>query len=52
MADKLFLSVRTIESHRLSLLKKFEAQNATEIVRAAIEKKMVEHQCEFVEDIP
>jgi two-component system response regulator NreC len=41
MAVKLFLSVRTIESHRLRLLRKFDAQNATELVRTAIEKKMV-----------
>jgi two-component system response regulator NreC len=41
MADCLFLSSRTIESHRLRLLKKFNAQNATELIRIAIEKKML-----------
>lgn len=41
MADVLFLSTRTVESHRLRLLKKFGAQNATELVRTALEKKMI-----------
>jgi DNA-binding NarL/FixJ family response regulator len=41
MADVLFLSTRTVESHRLRLLKKFSAQNATELVRAAVEKRII-----------
>jgi two-component system response regulator NreC len=41
MADFLFLSSRTVESHRLRLLKKFNAQNATELIRIASEKKMI-----------
>ncbi|MEY3418085.1 MAG: hypothetical protein RL711_1646 [Bacteroidota bacterium] len=41
MADCLFLSSRTVESHRLRLLKKFNAQNATELIRIATEKKML-----------
>lgn len=41
MADVLFLSTRTVESHRLRLLKKFNAQNATELVKVALEKKLI-----------
>lgn len=41
MADVLFLSSRTIESHRLRLLKKFNAQNSTDLIRMSIEKKII-----------
>jgi DNA-binding NarL/FixJ family response regulator len=41
MADVLFLSSRTIESHRLRLLKKFNAQNSTDLIRIAVEKKII-----------
>ncbi|MBY0424374.1 MAG: response regulator transcription factor [Cytophagales bacterium] len=41
MADTLFLSSRTVESHRLRLLKKFGAQNATELLRTAVEKRII-----------
>jgi DNA-binding NarL/FixJ family response regulator len=41
IADELFLSNRTVETHRLHLLKKFDAQNATELVRLALSKSIL-----------
>ncbi|MDX2189181.1 MAG: response regulator transcription factor [Bacteroidota bacterium] len=41
MADTLFLSTRTVESHRLRLLKKFKAQNAMELVKIVVDKKLL-----------
>jgi len=41
MADVLFLSGRTVESHRLRLLKKFDAQNSAELIRIVLEKKIL-----------
>lgn len=35
IADKLFLSIRTIESHRLSLLQKLEVKNAAGLLQKA-----------------
>lgn len=37
IAEILFLSVRTVESHRASILKKLKAKNTAELVRHAIE---------------
>lgn len=41
IAEKLFIGTRTVETHRLNLLKKFEAQNATELIRLAVERKII-----------
>ncbi|MFN0049832.1 MAG: response regulator [Cytophagales bacterium] len=41
LADKLFISVRTVETHRMNLLKKFEAQNTAELIKSAIERKLL-----------
>lgn len=42
IADKLFISTRTVETHRLNLLKKFEAQNTAELIKIAITQKLVD----------
>ncbi|MDX2190531.1 MAG: response regulator transcription factor [Bacteroidota bacterium] len=41
MADKLFISTRTVETHRLNLLKKFNAHNTAELIKYALERKIV-----------
>lgn len=41
IADKLFISTRTVETHRLNLLKKFDAQNTAELIKIAISQKLV-----------
>lgn len=41
IAEKLELSVRTIETHRLNIMKKLEVKNAAEMVRVALERKLV-----------
>ena len=41
IADKLFISSRTVETHRLNLLKKFNAQNTAEMIKTAIEHKLI-----------
>jgi DNA-binding NarL/FixJ family response regulator len=42
IADKLCISVRTVETHRLNLLKKFDVQNSTELIKEAISRKIIE----------
>lgn len=37
IADKLFISARTVESHRLNLMKKFDAINTAELIKKSIE---------------
>lgn len=41
IADRLFISVNTVETHRASLLSKFGARNIAGLVREAIEKGLV-----------
>lgn len=41
IADKLYLSARTIETHRLNLLKKFNAQNTAELIKIALAHKLI-----------
>lgn len=41
IADKLFINLKTVESHRSSLLAKFNARNAVGLVRIAIEKGVI-----------
>ncbi len=42
MATELFLSVRTVEKHRASMMSKLELRNRTELVRYAISKGLVD----------
>jgi DNA-binding NarL/FixJ family response regulator len=42
IADRLFLSLRTVENHRFSLLQKLEVKNSIGLVRAAIEMGLVQ----------
>jgi len=42
IADKLFLSLRTIENHRKSLLRKFDVKNMVGLVKKSIELGMLE----------
>jgi len=41
IADQLFISVRTVDTHRRNLMEKLEAKNTAELVRKAFEKKLV-----------
>jgi DNA-binding NarL/FixJ family response regulator len=41
IAETLFVSVRTVESHRASLLKKLNQKNTASLVKVAIEKGYV-----------
>ncbi len=41
IADKLFISLKTVESHRSSLLAKMEARNSVGLVRIAINKGII-----------
>lgn len=41
VADKLGIGTRTVESHRMNMLKKFKASNTTDLVRKAIELKII-----------
>jgi DNA-binding NarL/FixJ family response regulator len=41
IADKLDISVRTVESHRVHLLKKLNAQNTAELIKKAAEQKLL-----------
>lgn len=42
IADKLFVSIKTVESHRGSLLSKLNARNTAGLVRIAMEEKILE----------
>jgi len=41
IADKLFISPRTVETHRANLLKKMEVKNAIELVKKAEKLKLI-----------
>jgi DNA-binding NarL/FixJ family response regulator len=40
IADKLELSIRTVDNHRANMMKKLSVRNAAELVKYAIEKKI------------
>lgn len=42
IADKLFLSLRTVENHRFSLLQKLDVKNSVGLVRVAIQLGLIE----------
>jgi two-component system, NarL family, response regulator DegU len=41
IADQLDISIRTIETHRANIMKKLHVKNAVELVRVAMEEKIV-----------
>jgi DNA-binding NarL/FixJ family response regulator len=41
IADKLGISIRTVETHRINLLKKLNVGNSAELVKKAIVKKLI-----------
>jgi len=41
IAEKLFISIRTVDTHRRNLLEKLEAKNTAGLVKYAIEKKLI-----------
>ncbi len=41
IAEKLELSIRTVDNHRANMMKKLSVKNAAELVKLAIEKKML-----------
>jgi DNA-binding NarL/FixJ family response regulator len=41
VADKLGIGTRTVESHRMNMLKKFKASNTADLVRKAFELKII-----------
>ncbi len=41
IADKLFISVRTVETHRSRIMKKLGAANASEMINAAYRRKLI-----------
>jgi DNA-binding NarL/FixJ family response regulator len=43
IADSLFISLKTVESHRRSLLTKLNVRNTAGLVRVAIENQLVKH---------
>lgn len=42
IADKLGISIRTVESHRINMLKKLEVSNTAELIRKSIQLKFIE----------
>lgn len=42
IADQLGISIRTVETHRINMLKKLEVNNSAELVRKAIELKLLD----------
>jgi DNA-binding NarL/FixJ family response regulator len=41
IADQLFISERTVEAHRANIMKKMSARNTAELVKKAIDKKLL-----------
>jgi len=41
IADRLSISIRTVESHRINLLKKLNVNNSAELVKKSIQKKLI-----------
>ncbi len=41
IADKLFISVRTVETHRSRIMKKLGASNASEMINTAYKRKLI-----------
>jgi DNA-binding NarL/FixJ family response regulator len=41
IADKLKISIRTVESHRINMLKKMKVNNSAELIKKAIELKLL-----------
>ena len=41
VADRLGISIRTVESHRINMLKKMKVSNTAELIRKAIELKII-----------
>lgn len=42
IADKLFISIRTVESHKSHIMQKLELKSIVELIKFAIKKKMVD----------
>ncbi|WMJ72275.1 response regulator transcription factor [Cytophagaceae bacterium ABcell3] len=42
IADKLSISIRTVETHRLNIMKKLQVNNTAELVRKALEKNLIQ----------
>jgi len=42
IADKLFISTRTVETHRNNIMQKLEVKNTAELIRYSIENKLIE----------
>jgi DNA-binding NarL/FixJ family response regulator len=42
IASELFISIRTVEKHRVNVLRKMQALNTADLVRKAIEKGLIE----------
>jgi len=42
IADKLFISLKTVESHRSSLLGKLDARNSAGLVRITLENNLLD----------
>jgi DNA-binding NarL/FixJ family response regulator len=42
IAEKLFISLRTVENHRFNLLQKLDAKNTVGLVKVAIRMGLVE----------
>jgi DNA-binding NarL/FixJ family response regulator len=41
IADKLFISPRTVETHRVNMMKKFEVHNTVELLRKCVQAKII-----------
>lgn len=41
IADKLFISVRTVETHRINLMKKLDVHNSAELIKKAMDLNLI-----------